>query len=125
MYLSGCLFFYRCTVCLCSYLVACVLPDPPQSNLLCLCSLKPPTTTTISTFLTFLKGALTSFRTVDICKASSRVGAIIKATGDNRLEYSDQFLKRKSNTGRPKARVLPIHFIVYHVMILSLNFNNP
>ena len=39
---------------------------------------------------------------------SHLVGAIIKATGDSLLEYSDQFLKRKSRTGRPNARVLPV-----------------
>ena len=38
---------------------------------------------------------------------SHLVGAIIRATGDSLLEYSDQFLKRKSSTGRPNARVLP------------------
>ena len=84
------------------------IPDPPHSNLLCLCSLKPPTTTTISTFFTSLNGALTSFNTVVICIANSRVGAIINATGDNRLEYSDQFLRRKSRTGRPNAKVFPV-----------------
>ena len=39
--------------------------------------------------------------------ASSLVGAMMSAMGDTRFEWVDQFLRRKSSTGRPKANVLP------------------
>jgi hypothetical protein len=50
--------------------------------------------------------------------ASSLVGAIMRATGDRRLEYWFQFLSRKSSTGSPKARVLPEDYISFDIDLL-------
>jgi hypothetical protein len=55
-----------------------------------------------------------------ICMASSLVGAIMRATGDRRLEYWFQFLSRKSSTGSPKARVLPGELEMVYYWLISL-----